>query len=160
MSRNHYTIACVAPQTERKLRSILSMASDEVIIEAENLLRDALMSETPEVAFYRVVVDGWNRTHDMLRQWARSSSPRLAECLAQLDENGWFILEPIEVDCLKPLIHAQRDQDNLGEYGAVAMQQAMDDAAGFAASTDCRLVMLHRTLGVSHDNRDFTMPPR
>jgi GNAT superfamily N-acetyltransferase len=164
MSRNLYTIAVVAPAVGRELQRLRRASPDDWWQGAgERRLADETAADTPRVAFYRVVLDGWD--HGLLYLAAAATgrgSPLFRSICKQAEDRG---LTVIEASLRLPMVKAPRHRKGiLNAYAITALAAALNDASGFAASTGCPIVILHRTLCVVFDDgefrRDGTKPQR
>jgi len=149
MSRNLYTLAVVAPACDLRLRSVIAASPDTPIVEAEATLRESAESHHQLVAFYRCLLDGWNRTHATLRNAAEELRPALLFHFDELDEGGctWFPYDGLEA--LPDLAAHHVLAAGLGGDAATAFWQGLQAAGSFAAAHKFRTIVLHRVLGPS-----------
>jgi hypothetical protein len=148
VSRNLYTIAVVAAEIESRLHSILDTKQPyERLIEAEDVLRDAVAGTQPGVAFYRVLLDGWNRTH---AHFANVPADERSRWINDLDANGfaWPAAESLHPKSKLPA-------SDRGAYTMRAMLTALNDASHFTGATGCATIVIWRVVGPSFDDSEF-----
>ncbi len=155
MSRNLYTIATINAGCDLGLRAVLAATGEAKIVAAEEYLHDAATAPEPKVAFYRVVLDGWNTTHCELGASLSSLSPMIGERLGQLQREQFVLFEPDELRVLEAAAPPGDRSDNPGWHSMTAFWDAIRQAGVFAAGTGCRVVVTWRVLCRSFGDEDF-----
>jgi hypothetical protein len=158
MSRNLYTIAVVAPGVARDLYRLHRERRDDWLAGAgERLLAAETTTGDPRVAYYRVILDGWNHALAYLAQTRQfGASPTLHSLCDNAEHHGLAIVEPRNP---LPRLKPPRPSRLLNGYAVRALAAALDDASTFMNATRCPAVLLKRTIGASIDDSAFN-PPR
>lgn len=139
MSRNLYTVAVVSPSLQRELKSILAAGHSAVPL-AEQAVLQAVAEPKARVASLRVVLDSWDRAHNLLR----------APAMHDLEANGHVWLPSAGPD---QTLHPQ--QEAINARAQEAFVAALDDARIYSRATKGATILLWRTLFMSFDDRDF-----
>lgn len=163
MSRNVYTFAVVSPSLESELLGRLGGERDARERAAGDLIRDRLEAAgRPQVAYYREVMDGWNRTHGVHEGRLLRFFPAAAGLLEQLTDRGWWH-GPAGFDWGDPTIDRRRLVRELAprreapsHYGLSAFVLAMVDLIAFQRATGCPAFCLWRCVGAVCDDAEFS----
>jgi hypothetical protein len=156
MSRNLYTIATISSACDFGLRAVIAQRDDEKVVAAEEFLREAVAAQEARVAFYRVILDGWNTTHRELCSPLRRLSYTLGRRIGELTRNGYALLGPDELACLEEVETPPIDRsENLGWHAMTAFWEALRHAGLSGQGTRCRVVVTWRVLFASFGDEDF-----
>ncbi len=156
MSRNLYSIATISPPCDLGLRAVIAGGGHEKVVAAEEFLREAVASHEARVAFYRVILDGWNTTHRELCSPLRQLSYTLGRRVGELNRNGYAFLGPDELAYLEEVETPPIDRsENPGWYAMTAFWDALRHAGMFGRGTRCRVVVTWRVLFASFGDEEF-----
>jgi hypothetical protein len=152
MSRNLYTIAAVVPQVSERIAGLVT--SHEHVVAGEDALREAVAEPRPLVAFYRVLLDGWNQTHCVYREQLNSCGVVGSRMADDLDATGVFIGRCADVSDVQ-WTGLKVDESHLGACAVDALREALTNACEFAQGAKCDVVVLWRCLFGSFGDGEF-----
>lgn len=130
----------------------------------EQVIAAALQSSRAEdVAYYRVIMDGWNRTHLELQPWVEECYPFVKDdwtafintgILAVEARTGSPLLRMLPPPATKIITRAAA-RCTPGDYAASAFLYALFDGLTFVKATGCSLYVLARCVGPSRDDTEY-----
>lgn len=166
MTRNQYTFAVVSRSLERDVLRLLDGPGKDRAVAAAELIRARMDgSNGPQVAYYRDLMDGWNRTHSRHEGRIVGLFPAAAGLISQLDERGWWFgpagsfwgEDRVDPRRLVREMAAGRSGDP-GRYALTAFVHALVDLSEFQRATGGAGFCLWRCLGVVHSDEEFALP--
>jgi len=148
--RQIVTVAVVSAELEQSLRT-------KTAPEVERFLVDARARD--EVAFFRCILDSWDRSDLLLMQWIDQHRPAAASVWRPLIKtNMLFVRRNAQTFLPRPShedISQWYNDRSLGERELQALVASLYDALEVNFGTKCTLVVTCRCLGASFDDRDY-----
>ena len=171
MSKWLFTFGVVTDPFREKALADASRVTDEAPDQVcdskvkflENAFTEVLQSiRADDVAYYRVIMDGWNRIHHELTPWIEENYPLSQDDWGAFVDTGVLTVEPCESSLLRMLPAPQPEAIanavcglGPGAYAGYAFLYALLDGLSFVQATSCPLYVLGRCVGPSMGDWEY-----
>ncbi len=156
MSRWLYTFVVCSDPVLTQIASLMAHADSQhlEVQRVESLLLGALERNASPVAYFRMIMDGWNCTHERLMELGMVCCADLRTDLMLLSRQHWVQLS-ISEEYAANVSQEQCVDAEPGGYAVLAFRRALADMFGFMQGTHRPGIILCRCLGPSRDDRDY-----
>jgi hypothetical protein len=158
-----YTVAVVSSGLGARLSALLAENRSDRLLRVESILRRDLTRNGDAIAFYRSVMDGWDKTHRFLSPYIERDFPALRGFWKRFVRQDFAVIKPNDsavLSCMAALSARQcrgiaQSKGYVGGYAALALLDTIKDAARFASATKCNAYLVSRLVGPSRNDAEY-----